>query len=279
MHSVILQEEGEPRPLYLSEIGWSSNVDRQVYQRREEFQADSLRAGLETAVADPLVELACWFCTQDFVTEAGEMKYGLYRPGSAFLEARKPAFAAFSAVCASQVEEEDRDLYPEYTNQQLINAFYRAAGDLGLDSRWSLMSKAGRSLGKLAANRKGRYEGPPVAELSRLTRGEKDLVQKHLDAEVPRAQNSVMFSLSAADVAPEAIPKQDSEVDINLDLILTLQSQILGALERNNRLLEAALGQWETSPPPQPTLRKTWKEFWASLAAENEPDPEPPQHT
>jgi hypothetical protein len=269
MHQVILQEEGKPRPLYLSEIGWSSSVDPQVYKRREEFQARSLRAGMETVIADPLVELACWFCTQDFVTEAGEMKFGLFRPDSCFPEARKPAFHAFSAVCAGQIEEET-DETPEYTNQQVINAFYRAAGDLGLPSRWSLMAKAGLSLSKLAANRQGPYLGPPVEELPRLSPEEKALVQAHLDAQIPRLEAPMGADAPGAALSAQRLLSEtgmDGEID--LDLILACQALVLEAVEHNTQLLETVLARLEAAPSSPSRLRESWRLLWASIARQD----------
>ena len=60
------------------------------------------------------------------------------------------------------------------------------------------MSKAGLSLSKLAASRTGRYEGPPVSELPRLTAREKELIQAHLDAQVQQPKEPSGSSILAA---------------------------------------------------------------------------------
>jgi hypothetical protein len=116
MHQVIRQEEGSDRPLCVSEVGWNSRIERQEIQRREEFQAQSLRAGLETICADPLVALGCYFCTQDFGTKARDMHYGLYRAGDLTPEGRKPAFHTFKALCEAMSDEE-REEWEEGTEQ------------------------------------------------------------------------------------------------------------------------------------------------------------------
>jgi hypothetical protein len=108
LQQLIRQEEGRDRPLYVSEVGWSSRLEVRVNRRREElleirrreaFQAGCLRAGLQTLVADPQVAVAFWFCTQDFGTATRPIYYGLYRPGKPGPRTRKPAFYAFREVC------------------------------------------------------------------------------------------------------------------------------------------------------------------------------------
>ena len=236
MHQVIRQEEGGDRPLYVSEMGWNSRVERQEFQRREQFQAESLRAGLEVVCSDPLVELGCWFCTRDFKTEKNDMYFGLYRAGELDPEKQKPAFHTFKALCEGELQEEEPK--PQYTNQEVINAFYRAAVDLGLARRWSLVSRAGLDLGQLAANRHAIYQGPPIEELPNLTEAEKALIQAHLEAEVAHAAAEPAGVASVEFPVTRGLPFDDSsDFDINFDLSLALLGQVLQQLERNNELL------------------------------------------
>jgi hypothetical protein len=237
MHQVIRQQEGRDKPLYVSEIGWNSRVERREFELREEAQARCLRSGLETVCRDPLVELAVWFCVQDFQSEAGDMHFGLYRPGEATVKGRKPAFYTFQAFCEGTIEEGEEE--PKYTNQQVINAFYRAAVALGLANRWSLLNKAGLNLQELAANRNGTYRGKPIHELPNLTAAEKALVQQKLDAQVPAR------ALARAGWPGVAAPADDEALDaeMSLDLSLGLQTQLLQELQQQNVLLERALAQ------------------------------------
>jgi hypothetical protein len=251
MQQLIRQEEGRNKPLYVSELGWNSCVEPVEKQRRETFQARSLGIGLEVVTYDPLVELGCCFCTQDFATEAGEMFFGLYRMGEPTPDRRKPAFYAFQAFCEEEMEEKPEE--PQYTNQQIINAFYYAAVDLGRSSRWSLMAKAKLSLNKLAANRQGIYEGPPLSELPNLTDAERAAVQVHLDRQVPRA--------TAMDLAfpPAEVREPDRflmgerlAAEVEFDLTVALQQQILEGLDRNRALLEQVLARLAEGEDDEP---------------------------
>jgi hypothetical protein len=221
----------------VSEVGWSSQVDPSVIRGREEFQAYSLQAGLETIYKDPLVGLLFWFCTQDFSVAAGDRFYGLYRPGDPTGIARKPAFDAFKAFCARREEEAP----PQYTNQQVINAFYYAAVDLGLARRWSLMSKAGLSLTALAADRQGIYTGPPIGQLPNLTDAEKAAIRARLDEQVSRA--AVARVAGEADMARWGTGNEEWDADLHLDLIVGVQEQTLEEVRRNNDLLALVLEQ------------------------------------
>jgi hypothetical protein len=160
----------------------------------------------------------------------------------------------------------------------MINAFYRAARDMGLSSRWSLMAKAGLSLGKLAADRQGPYEGPPVSELPRLSSEERALVQAHLDAQVPRAPALTAAVAPTTDLSADSLaPEQEIEAEIQLDLMLTLQAQLLEAVERNNRLIETALAQMGAAPTSPSGLRDSWRELWARIVKQDQ-IPQEPEH-
>jgi hypothetical protein len=241
MHQVIRQQEGRDRPLYVSEMGWNSRVERREFERREESQAGCLRTGLKTVCSDPLVELAVWFCLQDFQTETGDMHFGLYRPGEPTPEARKPAFHTFQAFCEGTIEEGEEEA--RYTNQHVINAFYNAAVALGLANRWSLLTKAGLNLQDLAAKRNATYDGPPIHQLPNLTKREKAMVQEKLDAQVPaRALASAGWSPVAAAAVDDAL-----DAEMGLDLSLALHQELITELRQQNDLLRRAL---EQSPGP-----------------------------
>ena len=72
-----------------------------------------------------------------------------------------------------------------FTNQQLIDALYRAANRQGL-SDWALLEKAGLDLDALAQARESRYGGVPLEELPALTAAERKLVLTELAAEIAR---------------------------------------------------------------------------------------------
>jgi hypothetical protein len=250
MHQVIRRQEGRDRPLFVSEIGWNSRVEPREYQLREEFQARCLRAGLETVCADPLVELAVWFCVRDFRTPAREMRFGLYRASDMGPGTRKPAFHTFQAFCEGTIEEEEEE--PRYTNQQVINAFYGAAIQLGLANRWSLLTKAGLDLRELAGNRAGPYEGLSIDQLPNLTTKERAVIKAKLGAQV-RA-----IGLPAVEGAATVPDGGDSPDDlVAFDLTLALQEQVLQELARQQDLLQRLLDKLaqqdglEDRPAPQ----------------------------
>ena len=257
MHQLIREEEGSDKPLFVSEFGWTSNIDYKVIQRREEFQAHSLKAGLGTLLNDPLVELGFCFCTQDFRIESRDEYYGLYRMGELKPWNRKPAFYAFKAFCEREVDErpqyklavepagvEDEmeelasvmDQEGEITNQQIIGAFYYAAADLRLRNRWALLSKAGLSLQELAADRRGPYGGPPIEQLPALTRREQNAVRARLGAE-PTGGASPSLSLART----PSPPRTGDSADLNLDLAVALQEEVTAELKQVRGLLERIL--------------------------------------
>ena len=249
MHQVVRQEEGQDRPLYVSEVGWNSSIDRGMMRRHEEFQANCLRTGLETVCSDPLVELGVWFCTQDFGTGSGEHHFGLYRAGQLGPDGRKPAFDAFRAVCQAAAEKEAEEKGLVCTNQQLISAFYRAGQDLAMPKPWDLFAQAGLSLRALAANRHAFYEGPPIDGLPGLTPVEKAAIQASLDGQQGILPAGIIPEPDAAaktGLADMAAPAADFfggalETEIALDLSIALQDQVLQELERNNQLLTRLL--------------------------------------
>jgi hypothetical protein len=242
MHRLIRQEEGQDKPLYVSEMGFNSRIEAKEIRRRETFQANSLRVGLETIFDDPLVELGVCFCTQDFSTGSGEKYYGLYRPGTLTPDNRKPAFHSFRAFCRgdrARVLPEDEP----FTNQQVIDAFYQAAVELGLENRWSLLAKSGIRLGSLAANRSAVYDGTPVHHLPNLTEREKALIQDMLEEQLSaahpvRQEAALTGSLEPGWQQLGSTPGTEGDHDLSL----ALQEYTIQQLEHNIELLERTLG-------------------------------------
>jgi hypothetical protein len=62
-----------------------------------------------------------------------------------------------------------------FTNNQIIDAFYDASVKLGLGD-WTLLEKAGLSLGELVKDRNGRYAGAPVTHIAALSEDERQAV-------------------------------------------------------------------------------------------------------
>jgi hypothetical protein len=242
MHRVIRQEEGRDKPVYVSEVGWTSNVDWQLIQRREQFQAHSLKVGLATVVEDPLVELGCYFCTQDFSISAGDRFYGLYRQGRPMPHARKLAFEAFKALSSEGSEETAPEI--EYTNDEVIRAFNQAAVQLELSSRWSLMSRAGLRLSHLAANRRQPYDGPPIEDLPGLTDEEKELIQLNLDGQLAgTAGGAATTTFAQLPTADHLAPVEAADPALEQELSDAIQGHLLEQLENINDRLELALDQ------------------------------------
>lgn len=67
------------------------------------------------------------------------------------------------------------------TNQQMINAFARAAGTLGLADPWAFLARAGLNLTALVADREGAYQGPTIDKMPNLTDEERKALQDALD--------------------------------------------------------------------------------------------------
>jgi hypothetical protein len=65
---------------------------------------------------------------------------------------------------------------PEYTNQDVISAFYRAGG-----GTWELLEKSGLTLSDLATDRNAPYVGVPVDSLNALDQNERDRVLGELE--------------------------------------------------------------------------------------------------
>lgn len=80
-----------------------------------------------------------------------------------------------------------------FANQNVIDAFSKAAAKLGLSDPWGLLSKAGLSLGGLAADRWADYDGERISRNQYLSEEEKSAVKVELltilgldlDTEIP----------------------------------------------------------------------------------------------
>ncbi|MCX6033134.1 MAG: N-acetylmuramidase domain-containing protein [Chloroflexi bacterium] len=215
MKNVIKEHEGAAKPLFISEAGWTSNGDQ------DEFQSRNLGLGLELLLKDPWVELAVWFCTQDFEEprnppEQHVLKYyGVYRRGGLGVYDRKPAFVTMQAFCArewtglpasaalptpalpAEPAAAPAGPQPVYqlhyapmpataTNQQVINAFKQASLKLGMGN-WGLMTKAGLLLSQLAKDQEVRnslYTGSRLDDLTRLTVDERSTIRQALPDDV-----------------------------------------------------------------------------------------------
>ena len=167
----------------------------------------------------------------------------------------------FSRFCAGELVDKPEE--PEYTNQEIINAFYYAAADLGRKSRWSLLYKAKLSLSKLAADRRGTYKGPPISKLPHLTDRERAAVQRRL----PR-RSAGELDLAAPPEDFESGQVLDSELE--RDLGLALQAQILEGLEYNRVLLEQVLDHLSRGNASEPgwerLLTRSSVSAWSALS-------------
>ena len=194
LRTVIREEEGQAKPVYLSEFGWFSNHSNDVFQER------AMRIGLKTAVDDPQLALVIWFCTQDFGGENDLKHYGLYRQGPISPENRKPGVyhcfreilrtpgdvpvAVPSAVGTTGTEipvpVTEARIPRIYTNQQAIDSVCNSAKKLGLADLWALLVKAGQDVAVLAQDRAGRYAGPALDETPSLTPNERATLREEL---------------------------------------------------------------------------------------------------
>lgn len=190
--TVIQEEEGQIKPLYLSEFGWFSN------HGNEDFQERAMRAGMQAALEDPSLALVIWFCTQDFGGDHELKHFGLYRQGSVTPENRKPGvYRSFQEILSKPGDvpvfrprrADTGELPPPaaqaripriYTNQQAIDAAFNAASRLELADPWGLLSKAGQDLAVLAQDRPGRYTGPALDEVATLTTRERGALRDEL---------------------------------------------------------------------------------------------------
>jgi hypothetical protein len=76
----------------------------------------------------------------------------------------------------------DVTIAPGFTNQHLIDAFYRAGQVLMPARPWGLMSKAGLRLALLARERQAVYVGVAIDEMTRLSPSERRMVKWKLSA-------------------------------------------------------------------------------------------------
>ena len=72
------------------------------------------------------------------------------------------------------------------TNQQLIDAFFTAANQLGGGDYEAWLARAGLDINQLAADRAGRYTGPPLAQLPNLSLDERAQIHQGMLRQLQR---------------------------------------------------------------------------------------------
>jgi hypothetical protein len=192
LRTVIREEEGADKPIYLSEYGWFSN------HGNEAFQQQAMQTGMALALDDPSLGLVIWFCTQDFDPEDRLKYYGLYRKDPIGANGRKPVYEIFRAICQQQREVPVAGsaaavtpipVFPPvqfpriYTNQQVINACAYAADRLGI-GKWDLLSKAGQDVARLVEERNALYNGPALEEVAAYSAAERSALLQELLGEL-----------------------------------------------------------------------------------------------
>jgi hypothetical protein len=78
---------------------------------------------------------------------------------------------------------------PIFTHQQLIDAFYNVAGQLGVGN-WDVLTKAGLDVAQLAQNRQAIYQGTALAALPNLSPVERAMVAVELVGQMRKAKKS-----------------------------------------------------------------------------------------
>lgn len=108
-----VEERPGSKPIYVTEFGWPSNVDRRNF---EDLQASKLEAAFDVLLRHPRVELASLFCMQDFPNAF----YGIYRSDSLLETARKPAFTRFRTIAQANSTNPHRVVT---TGHQFVQGF------------------------------------------------------------------------------------------------------------------------------------------------------------
>jgi hypothetical protein len=103
----------------------------------------------------------------------------LDRPTLRAIQAGAGAVAGAVGSAAPADQQKIGRIPPVYTNQNIIDAFYNAAGALGVGN-WDILNKAGLDVNQLAQNRPSLYAGTPVDDLPNLTSEERALVRSEL---------------------------------------------------------------------------------------------------
>jgi uncharacterized protein YgiM (DUF1202 family) len=88
-----------------------------------------------------------------------------------------------SAAAGAAAQDQIGIIPAIFTNQNLIDAFYRTAQKLGLGN-WDVLNKAGLDVNQLAQDRPAVYAGAPVASLSNLSDAERAAVKAELVKEM-----------------------------------------------------------------------------------------------
>lgn len=101
-----------------------------------------------------------------------------------------PQVAAPQPVAAPQLPSAKVGNIPSvFTYQNLLDAFYNVAGQLGLGN-WDVLTKAGLDVAQLAQNRQAVYQGLALAALPNLSAAEKALVAVELVAQMRKAKKT-----------------------------------------------------------------------------------------
>jgi len=127
----------------------------------------------------------------------------------------------------------------DYTNQDVIDAFRKAANRLGLGN-WDLMGKTGLMLSKLAEARQATYSGPKLAELAQLTPDEKEKIRAMLPAITPAAGAELSFSIPTSSPSPVAtgwLKSRPNLVDAPLAFPCAEQLSLAQAEDSTERLV------------------------------------------
>jgi hypothetical protein len=124
----------------------------------------------------------------------------------------------------------------QWTNQQMITAFQRAAVKLGLGN-WALMQRAKIKLGDLVKDRQAPYRGPAIDQLPNLTADQKALVKQVLASLVAPAPE-LAFGLVEG---PRFLWQQSELATVSLALP---RSQHLRPASSGNRVERQVVRTW-----------------------------------
>lgn len=291
LRQIIAEEEGAPKPIYLSEYGWFSN------HGNEEFQRRAMQTGLDLALADESLALVIWFCTQDFGPEQILKFYGLYRIGSVDVGNRKPVHDLFRSICQQSrqvpvageaVSTQPVLSFPRvrlpriYTNQQVINAVSFAADRLGL-GQWDLLERTGQTIESLAQDRATIYAGPFLEEASAFSASERAVLLQELLGQLLQRVKWVGNVTATAGLNLRGGPSADQE-RVGLighgELVQVLHEEngwlfvvwqgtpgYVSAAFVENRTATATTPVVVERPP---TLQEIWQRFGALLSRESD---------
>jgi hypothetical protein len=115
-----------------------------------------------------------------------------------------------------------------YSNQQLIDAFFDAANKINAGDYQGLLAKAGLDVDQLAADRAGRYGGPPLAQLPQLSGDERQLIHQGLLRQLQRrAQPARISAPAGANLRSSPGRQQPLVVSLPLGTDLTILAETI----------------------------------------------------